>query len=191
MALFDFLTLSPKSKIGDIEIAASIEETHIDALQLTEHPVELGAAITDHAYKKPSEVIIRCGWSNSGFDQLSDAVRAFFGNGEVARTAYIDGIYSRLLDLQDKRTPFDITTIRRQYTDMLLVALQVTTDQQTNNILMVQATCRQIIIVDTSATTLPARDSQANPADTSEIEDGGDKQLQPATPADAGAMPPK
>jgi len=43
-----------------------IEEDHDDELIITQHPVELGAIISDHAYKKPSEVRVRCAWNNSG-----------------------------------------------------------------------------------------------------------------------------
>jgi hypothetical protein len=34
-------------------------------MEITDHPVETGSSITDHAYKRPSEVVIRCAFSNS------------------------------------------------------------------------------------------------------------------------------
>lgn len=43
----------------------TIEEHHTDELQITDHPVESGAPITDHAFMHPREVRIRCAWSNS------------------------------------------------------------------------------------------------------------------------------
>ncbi|MGN5479530.1 phage baseplate protein [Cupriavidus basilensis] len=48
---FDMILLSSK-KIGDIEISATVEETYEDELQITEHPVEKGAQVTDHAFKR-------------------------------------------------------------------------------------------------------------------------------------------
>lgn len=191
MAVFDFLTLNPRSRIGAIEVAASIEEVFSDSLQVTEHPVEIGAAITDHAYKRPAEVVLRCGWSNSGIDALSAAVSAFFSGGGLTLPDYVSGIYSQLLALQESRVPFDITTTRRRYTNMLITGLQVTTDARSSNALVVQATCRQIIIVSTQATTLPPREDQASPADTAEVENAGVKQVQPATPSPGGALPPQ
>lgn len=191
MAVFDFLTLTPRSKIGPVEIAAVIEEVLTDSLQVTEHPVEIGAAITDHAFKRPAEVVLRCGWSNSGLDALSAAVSAFFSGGGLNLPDYVSGIYSQLIALQESRVPFDITTTRRRYTNMLITGLQVTTDVRSSNALMVQATCRQIIVVSTQATTLPPRADQANPASTAEVENAGVKQVQPATPSPGGALPPQ
>lgn len=42
-----------------------LEEIHRDDLIITDHPVEKGAGTSDHAFKRPEEVEIRCGWSNS------------------------------------------------------------------------------------------------------------------------------
>lgn len=190
MAFFDVL-LTPKSSIGGIEIQASIEEIHSDALQVTEHPVQLGAAITDHAFKRPAEVVLRCGWSNSSTDSLLGGISKLFSGGGFSGESYVDAIYSQLLALQESRTPFDITTQRRSYSNMLVIGLSATTDAKTSNILMIEATCRQIIIVETQATTLPPREAQANPANTAEVENVGTVQPQPATPSAGGSLPPQ
>lgn len=178
-----FLTLSPKGNIGGIDIQATLEEIHTDMLQITEHPVEIGAAVTDHAYSRPSEVVIRCGWSNSSFDALTGAVTSLFSGGGLSGASYVDSVYSQLQTLQQSRIPFTITTTRRQYSSMLMTSLNVTTDSKTSNALMVTATCRQIIQVATQATTLPPRADQANPASTAQVENTGVNQPQ------AGAMP--
>ncbi len=59
------ILVRPKRSIGAFTGYVAIEETHEDVLEITDHPVELGAKISDHAYKEPSSVIIRAGWSNS------------------------------------------------------------------------------------------------------------------------------
>ena len=191
MAISDYLSLTSPSVIGGIEIQATLEENYSDTLQITEQPVEQGASITDHAYKRPSEVVIRCGWSNSSIDALAGTFSAFFDGGSASGSSYIDGVYSQLLALQQGRQPFTITTARRQYSNMLIVALQVTRDNRTNDLLMVSATCREIIIVSTQATTLPPSANQANPASTAETVDAGVKQPQTgATPSPGGALSP-
>lgn len=43
----------------------TLEEIHHDEIVITDHPVERGARVSDHFYKQPAEVIIRCAWSNS------------------------------------------------------------------------------------------------------------------------------
>jgi hypothetical protein len=191
MALTDFLMLATKSKIGSISIQATLEEILTDNLNVTEHPVEQGAAITDHAYKMPSEVVLRCGWSNSSLESLSGAASAIFNGGSLPNATYVSSIYSQLLALQESRVPFDITTSRRKYSNMLITGLQVTTDNRSNQILMVQATCRQILIVNTQATTLPPRENQADPESTAETENEGTKQPQSATPSPGGAVSPE
>lgn len=188
--LTDFLSLWPKNKIGSIEIQAALEEVLTDSLQVTQHPVEQGAAITDHAYKMPAEVVLRCGWSNSSLEALTGAATAIFEGGSLPSTDYITSIYSQLLALQESRVPFDIETSRRIYSNMLITGLQVTTDNRTNQILMVQATCRQVLIVSTAATTLPPRENQADPASTGETENEGTKQATTGSPAPGGSMPP-
>lgn len=196
MALTDLLLLTPRGNLGGIEIQASLEEILTDNLTVTEHPVELSpiglnAAINDHAYKQPSEVVLRCGWSNSSPQALSGAISAVFGGGSMSAADYVSAVYSQLLALQESRVPFSITTSKRQYQSMLLVALQVTTDAKTSQALMVSATCKQVIIVETKATTLPPRSSQANPASTAEVENTGTAQAQPGTPSPGGAVAPE
>jgi hypothetical protein len=44
---------------------ATIQELMHDDLEITDHPVEQGSSISDHAYKRPSELIVKAAWSNS------------------------------------------------------------------------------------------------------------------------------
>lgn len=194
-SFFDLLSLTPKSKIGAVEIQASLEEVLTDTLELTEHPIEQGASVTDHSYKKPSEVVITCGWNNSSIDGLlatsKNIVASFFSGGATSAADYIAGVYSQLLSLQESRIPFDITTSKRQYTNMLITGLQATTDQKTAQVLMVQATCKQIIIVQTQTTTMPPASAQANPAKTGAISNTGVSLPIPALPAPGGSVIPQ
>lgn len=184
----DFIGLTPSFSIGGIVVQAQIEEIYNDELQITEHPVEKGASITDHAFKKPVEITLRCGWSNSSLDALQGVVFDLF-SGAMTGGDYVTGVYSRLLALQESRQPFDITTSKRQYRNMLIRTLGVTVDEKTANALMVTATCREVILVNTQAATLPPVTDQANPASTAETVNGGAKALVNATPAPGGAVP--
>lgn len=189
MSLLDFIQLTPRSSIGGIEIQATLEEIHNSTVQITEHPVELGAEITDHAFKKPDEVILRCAWSNSSPQALLGTVQRLF-SGELSGADYVSDVYSQLRELQEARTPFEIVTTTRRYQNMLITALQVTRDQKTGNALVCTATCREVIIVQTKATTLPPRQDQASPEETAEVEDRGTVQAVPATPSPGGAVSP-
>src|SRR5574343_664794 len=192
MSGLDILTLTPKGVIGGIEVQAIIEEVHNDSLMITEHPVQGGlyATITDHAIKRPAELILRCGWSNSSMSSLLGSADAFFTGGGLSASDYVSGIYSQLLALQESRVPFSITTSKRQYEDMLIQSLSTTVDNTTSNILMVSATCKQIILVETQATTLHPTANQYDSASTSETDNVGVVQPKSTTPAPGGAVDP-
>nr|WP_254227663.1 hypothetical protein [Burkholderia gladioli] len=179
--------------IGGVAISATVEEVYSDNVVITEHPVEKGAPINDHAYVRPREVVMKCGWSNADYSALLGAASVSFdptGANTMATGTYVDAIYSKLLKLQADRQPIDVTTTRRKYQNMLIQGLTVATDKKTSSALMVTATLKQVIIVSTKATKLPPRANQANPAATAETQSAGAKSATPATPAPGGSVSP-
>jgi len=188
MAFLDFLQLIPSGSIGGIAIEATLEEIHVDALHITRHPVEVGAPITDHAYSRPKEVTIKAAWSNSGIDAALGMVSALF-SGTLSGMDYASGVYSQLIALQESKQLFDIVTTKRQYSNMQLVALQSKVDEKTSSILNVIATCREIPIVYTQSTTLPAQSNQANPEQTASATSTGTKNAVSSTPSPGGSLP--
>jgi len=122
--------------IGNIIADITISERHLDTLAITDHPVERGAAISDHCFMLPYEVMIQVGWSNSSRNSGGDPT-------------YIITMYQLLLALQQKRMPFDILTGKRWYKNMLLHRVLTETNETTENSLLVTAECRQVIIVGT------------------------------------------
>ncbi|WAL85279.1 hypothetical protein OYT13_13815 [Pandoraea sp. XJJ-1] len=185
------MTIIPKT-LGTIRIGVTIEEVYTDELQITEHPVEQGAQITDHAFKRQPDVVLKCGWSNADYAALLGSSVVQFDNfGSTTQSGYIDAVYSKLLELQASRIPFDAVTSRRKYSNALLQGLRVVHDAKTSGALMLTATLRQIRIVQTKATKLPPRDSQADPSRTAETQNTGSKQAVPATPAPGGSVTPQ
>ncbi|AHB77595.1 MULTISPECIES: phage baseplate protein [Pandoraea] len=188
---FDVMMIIPKM-LDTIRIGVTIEEVYNDELQITEHPVEQGAAITDHAYKRQPDVVLKCGWSNADYAALlSSPVVDFDEFGSTTQSEYIDAVYSQLLKLQESRVRFDAVTSRRKYSNVLLQGLRVVHDAKTSGALMLTATLRQIRIVQTKATRLPPRDDQADPSRTAETQNTGSKQAVPATPAPGGSVTPQ
>ncbi|HDR9029890.1 TPA: hypothetical protein QDB14_004112 [Burkholderia vietnamiensis] len=187
------VTLTGSKKIGSVTIQALVEEIATDALVVTEHPIENGAPISDHAYVRPREIVLKCGWSNSDYQALLGASVVSFdatGANSMAGATYIDAIYSQLLQIQSSRERIDVVTSRRKYSNMLLQGLTVVTDPKTSAALMLTATLKQVIIVSTQATKLPPRENQADPAATAETQNTGVKSAVPATPAPGGSVPP-
>lgn len=149
LILSDYLLPGPRRSIGGIVATITIEEDHRDTLVITEHPVEQGATITDHAYKQPSEVRLRVGWSSA-------LINAGFGAFDPN---YLQTIYNQLLQLQSDRIPFKIVTGKRSYSNMLIRSIGVTTDNITENVLFVTLDCKEVILVNTQVTSAPASTS--------------------------------
>lgn len=180
---------TPQGNIGGIDIDATLEEIHHGSVQVTEHPVEQGALITDHSFMRPVEVLLRCGWSNSSPSVL-DTITEIFTSGSLSVDDYVGGIYSQLKALQERRTPFSIVTTLRTYQNMMLTSLQIVRDAKSANALMVTATCREVIIVSTQSTSLPPVAAQAFPIDTAPMNNVGTLTLLQGAPDPRGAVPP-
>lgn len=147
------ITLSPQRMIGDIVMDVTIEETGTDDLTITQHPIETGAAITDHAYKNAVKLSIRAAASNSS--------EAAGGDDN-----YVSDLYHQLFELQASRVPFAIITGKRPYENMLFASLGVTTEEGTEAALMISASFQEAIIVSTQTTTFAPPANQAAPAKT-------------------------
>jgi hypothetical protein len=186
----DSILVKPKRAFGDIKAQVTLEETHDDEMEITEHPVEQGAAISDHAYKRPARLRVHCAWSNSPSVQglvdgavgavkstISSVQSLITGNSE----AQVKDFYEKLLKLQSDRIPFDVYTGKRRYTNMLVKSLNTTTSKDTENSLIVIAAFQQVIIVQTQTilANAPAA-NQADPAATQPVTNSGTKSLLPS-----------
>lgn len=161
--------------IGGLIAQVTVSEEHQDELEITQHPVETGAAITDHSFKRPAVVTVRAGWSNSNPDGTD-----------------VKDVYQKFLDLQASRQPISVVTGKRSYANMLIRAVTMTTDETSENALIVTAICQEIILVSTSTVTVAANDVQANAASTGGVTSRGTVQAVPAAPntgPQAGALP--
>lgn len=194
------VTLPDSTQLEDVIAHAVIEESHIDDLEITDHPLQKGASITDHAFKRPAEVILKMAWSDSPVTQndfltlglsaaatVSPAIRGAVNYAAIGIQASISGkgvnqaheAYSRLLRLQSLQALFSIYTGKRVYQNMICKSLHVNTDSKSENSLYVQMVCRQLIIVSTSTFTLP-KELQADPKATASVNNQGTKNVVPA-----------
>ena len=145
--------------IGGFIADVTVEEIHADALQVTENPVEEGANVTDHAFVRPARLMIKAGWSNSSPQAEGDP-------------DYVNDTYQQFLDLQASRQPFDIVTGKRAYSNMLITLLQVRTDETTEDALMMECECRQVILVNTQTVKVPNANMASPEATGSKVNRG-------------------
>lgn len=152
-----------------------ISEKHSDTLEITEHPVEVGAAVADHAYKKPSEVTMEVGFAGGG--SLLD----FADTSKIGLSLSLSpqDTYLKLLELQASRIPFDVVTGKRLYSNMLIRALEVTTDKTSENVLAAVLTLREVLISQTQQITVADKTNMKEGASTSAVLNTGNKTTKP------------
>lgn len=152
-------TFFPRRSIGPFTASITIEEVASDELEITQHPVQQGASITDHAFVKPATLSVKVMWNDD--------------DAPLAET------YQKLLTLQASREPFDIITGKRIYTNMLFKSLGLTTDAMTENVLSINADFVEIFITALEVVSVPPRAKQKNPGKTGATQNAGTKSAQP------------
>jgi hypothetical protein len=172
--------------IGTIIPDVTIEEQHSDRVVVTQHPIADGSSVADHAYIVPATVTMRCGWTNA--NPVGAAVGGFIAGGLAGAGDALLGslteqrcrqIYQSLLDLMHQRQPFDLTTGKRAYKNMLIIELGVRTDHTTEYSLMLECHMQEVFRVVTRSTQQPAQGDQAAPDKTASTTDTTPKQAQP------------
>lgn len=123
----------------EIRAQVTVVEDGDDDLIITEHPVEQGAVIHDHAFKRPAELRMQLGWSGAfAYDQ-----------GVSVRQ-----IYEQILSLQASRLPFTVFTGKRVYQNMLIASLRTHTDAQHEFDFLADIAFKEVILVNTSVITV-------------------------------------
>ncbi|AYW90212.1 phage baseplate protein [Yersinia pseudotuberculosis] len=158
-------------KIGVLVPSVIISEKHQDALEITEHPVEKGAAVNDHAYKRAAEVTMEVGFAGGG--SLLD----FVDTSKIGLTLgkSPEDVYQELRKLQESREPFDVITGKRKYSNMLIRAIEVTTDKTSENVLMCVLTLREVIMSQTDSVEVADKENMQDGVSTSAVQNTGTK----------------
>lgn len=157
--------------IGIIIPDVVISEKHSDTLEITEHPVEVGAAISDHAYRRPSEVVMEVGFSGGG--SLLDFASNLTATGVLGLSP--SEVYENIITLQRDRIPFDVVTGKRIYQNMLLRNVEVTTDKSSENVLMATLTLREVILTSAGAIQVADKSNMTEGVSTAAMQNSGVK----------------
>ena len=116
----------------------TFEEKHHDELEVTDHPIAQGAPITDHAFKRPAELTVKIGWSESGSPK-----------GSTLTPNDLSNIYDALLTGQANRVLYVAVTGKRIYNNMIIKSIALETDKVTEHVLMITLNLKQVIVVST------------------------------------------
>ncbi|WP_145544537.1 phage baseplate protein [Yersinia massiliensis] len=163
-------------KIGILVPSVIISEKHQDTLEITEHPVEVGAAVNDHAYKRAAEVTMEVGFAGGG--SLLDFVDTSTIGLSLGKSP--EEVYQELREQQESREPIDVITGKRKYSNMLIRAIEVTTDKTSENVLMCVLTLREVILSQTESVTVADKENMQDGVSTSAMQNTGTKAPAPA-----------
>lgn len=163
-------------RIGIIIPDVVVSEKHSDTLEITEHPVERPTSsgtgsVSDHAYRRPSEVTMEVGFAGGGsLLDFADTTTLGINLGLSPSETY-----AQIIDIQRSRVPFDVVTGKRLYSNMLIRAIEVTTDRTTENVLSAVLTLREVIITQTQTITVADKTDMKEGVNTSSVINTGSK----------------
>jgi len=134
--------------IDTLAVDAAVTELATFDSEVSEHPVERGAAVVDHIRPKPVVVRIDGVVSDTPLNavQVSRANAVLGGSldGPANAPGYADAALAFLLALRTNPRLVVIDTKRRTYEDMGLTSLSVPEDVRTGDALRFTATFRQV-----------------------------------------------
>ena len=144
------------------------EERHEDQLEITQHPVEQGSMVSDHAFKLPAEVTLNYLWAMGSKQNTNQD--AYF----------LRSTYETFLAIQQNKILFYVVTGKRDYSNMLLKNVTVHTDPVNENVLNMRLVCRELLMANVQISTSSAA-SMSDPESTAPIQPGGQKNLSPGS----------
>lgn len=122
---------------------------HSRRLRMTEHPVQSGASISDHAFVMPAKVSLEIG--------MSDAMDAFSPGVFTSNASKSVSAYEILVALQQGRQPLTLTTRLDTYTNMLIESIDAPDSKETRYGLKATVVLGQIFTGTVSAQSVSAR----------------------------------
>ena len=138
-----------KTNIGGFFFDAVIREEHTSKVKMTDHPVQTGANIVDHAYMEPATLTMEIA--------MSDCMDTMVAGQFTDKSTKSVSAYQTLLSLQQSRLPFQVHTRLNLYKNMLIEEITAPDDYKTQFGMRCTVTLREIFVVKVSTTTVSAR----------------------------------
>ena len=156
----------------------TLEEIHRDEMEIVDHPIQQGANVSDHAFKKPAELMLRIGWDGAAL-----IANGLIQPGEPSNLyiQQLQAIYNQLLAGQQAAVLYTVVTGKRLYSQMLIKDMVTQSDEANENVLILTIHMRQIFIVNTQIISVNAPQSAlSNPESNFPVQQNGRTQLTPA-----------
>ena len=135
-----------RTKVEGFFFDAVLREEHSSSLRITEHPVQSGANISDHAFFMPARLVLDIG--------MNDAMASYvIGQYPVFDKSV--NAYQKMISLQKTRTPLTVVTRLNKYTNMLIEQIFSPVDARTTFGARIILNLKQIITATVGETTVP------------------------------------
>lgn len=122
---------------------------HESATNITEHPIQTGASIADHAYEEPSKLTFDIGMS----DVMESIIPGQFSDNNSRSIS----AYEKLRELQSQRLPLSVVTKLRSYSNMLIETISTVEDSKTTYGLRATVTLKQVFVVNVNTVKVSER----------------------------------
>jgi len=151
-----------KTNIGGWFFDAFLRSTHTSRLSITQHPVQVGAALTDHAFLQPKELSMEIGMS----DAATSLVPGQFTGG-WSRSVQA---FKVLQELQALRVPLQVHSRLGLYQNMLIEEISAPDDYTTLYGLRCTVLLREIMVAQVRTIKISAKPEVTNVATRGKLE---------------------
>lgn len=144
---------------------AIFSTNHTSKLNITEHPVQTGANISDHAFKEADVLTFQIGMSDV---MESHVAGQFSGNGSRSVDAYL-----KIRELQARRLPIMVSTKFGTYKNMMVETISADDDSTTTHALKATVVLKEMFVTEVSTVKIserPQKSSSTNEGDQKAIE---------------------
>lgn len=117
---------------------AVMEEIHTSRLTITQHPVQSGASLTDHAFLEPRELTLEV--------RMSDVMGSLVTGQYASDASKSVSAYRKFCELQEARSPLVIQTRLKRYENMLLESITAPDTKETKYGLKCTLKFREVIL---------------------------------------------
>lgn len=145
--------LKIKTNVAGYFFDGFMKVEHNSILRITNHPIQTGANISDHAYEEPVELNMTILMSDAMKSISEDSETQFAG---IAYTRSV-GAYRILRQLQQQKKVFSVGTRLNTYDNMMIASLVANDDSDTLYGLNVNLGLKQIFVVNEKTVKVSSR----------------------------------
>jgi hypothetical protein len=150
-----------------IQADAVVTERHTDNVEVTDQPVEQGSLVSDHAYRRPSELTLTYYWAMASSTNVGSS------------QSFLQTLYKAILAVQNSFSLLTVATGKRLYKNMLIKGIDVLTDKDNENILNMTISLKEIIIATTTVVSLQSSSNMSSPQQTAPVLKQGGSSITP------------